>query len=123
MALPLALFAAGQAVSRPMEPVPPSVAAAIWLLLPAQAWLSVARLHDRGLSGWWALWLTLPVFAFDLLLRVSPDDPQASRLLADAQVALSLFGLPALLALIVLCGVLPGRRGSDRFRPVSRPAN
>lgn len=86
-----------------------AIAALLWAWTLPQAWVTAARLRDRGLSAWWAL-LAAPPLLFGALLRLAPDDPQAPALYADAMTALSVIGLPALLALVVLCGLLPGRR-------------
>jgi uncharacterized membrane protein YhaH (DUF805 family) len=117
---PLAVSAVGRALAARLEPVASPVAWLIWALVLPQAWVTVARLHDRGLSGWWAAALAGPTLLFGLLLRLAPDRPDASALYGQGLTVLSLVGLPALLALVVLCGVLPGERGPNRFGPDQR---
>lgn len=120
VSLPIALFAAGRALSAPMQPVAAAFAVLMWLLVLPQAWVTLARLHDRGLSGWWGLVLTAPTLLFGALLRFAPAGPDAPALFADMLTALSVLGLPALLVLILICGVLPGSRGANRFGPDPR---
>lgn len=115
MLLLVAVFAVGRVLSRPMEPVPVPFAWAMWALVVPQAWVSVARLHDRGLSGWWAVLLVAPVLAFGVVQRLAPAGPEASPLFNACLVALSIVGLPALLGLVAICGLLPGSAGPNRF--------
>jgi uncharacterized membrane protein YhaH (DUF805 family) len=121
------VFAAARLFAPPLTPVHGAVAALLWAWVLPQAWVTVARLRDRALSPWWAL-LGAPPLLFTALLRLAPDDPQASALWFAAQQALAVVGLPALLALVVVCGLLPSRRraGGGRLsgaadRPSFRP--
>lgn len=107
--MPIAAFALGRAFALPLTPVYPWLAAALWLWVLPQAWVTAARLRDRGISVWWAL-LAAPVLLFGALRWLAPDDPEAAALYAHVMTTLSVIGLPALLALLVICGLLPGRR-------------
>lgn len=110
MLLPAALFGLGQALAPRMTPVAAPVAWAVWLVVAPQAWATAARLRDRGLSAWWGLAAIAPVLLFQAVMAAAPDDPAASPAATWALAGLSVLGLPALLALVVVCGVLPGRR-------------
>lgn len=112
--LPAALFGLGQALAPRMTPVAAPVTLALWLAVAPQAWATAARLRDRGLSPWWGLFAILPVLLFQAVMAAAPDDPAAPPGVTWALAALSVVGLPSLLALVVVCGLLPGRpaRGS-----------
>ncbi len=77
--------------------------------------LSAKRLHDRGLSMWWGLVITLPILVFMAGSLFSPND--------DAQLGGGILLLGILLGVgcallgILQFGVLKGVAGSNRFGP------
>jgi len=78
----------------------------LWLLLPSLA-VTIRRLHDRDVSGWWQ---ALPaVFMLAGLGAAVAGAPQALTWTAAGA------GL-ASLALLVLC-ILKGKSGPNRFGP------
>lgn len=86
---------------------PPNVAATLnfilgLLLLPASMGVTVRRLHDRNLSGWWLL---VPLF---LLVTVVLAGPAAQNAILD----LLSFGL-TLIFIIILC--MPGYPGANKY--------
>jgi uncharacterized membrane protein YhaH (DUF805 family) len=56
--------------------------APLWLgVLPPMAAVTVRRLHDTGVSGWWALLVFVPAFGtvFLLLFMLSPSNVGSNR--------------------------------------------
>jgi uncharacterized membrane protein YhaH (DUF805 family) len=118
--LPLVVFAVGRALAAPLQPIASPFAVLMWLLVLPQARVTLARLHDRGVPGWWGLALIAPTLLFGLVLQLAPGGPEAPAIFQHLLVGLSILGLPALLALVVICGLLPGTRGLNRFGPDPR---
>ncbi len=100
------------------------------LLWPSFA-VSAKRFHDRGMSGWWPLWLFLIFIVLMIALGVglfmSGIDPNAlaagelpdpATLSGDGLTVMGLSGA-ALLALVlfqlVVLGFLPGQVGPNRY--------
>ena len=76
--------------------------------------LSVKRLHDRGLTGWWALVLLVPPF-FSLLSQIV-DDPWHMGLSAAGGMT----SFVALIWLTVALGILEGQPGANKYGPDPR---
>ncbi len=79
------------------------------LLLVPLLWIGLAvqvrRLHDRGLTGWWALgFVGLPA----LLPELAPLETGMGAILGLVSLLLSLAGL-------VVMGFLSGRTGPNRY--------
>ena len=95
---------------------PLTLALALVIFVPGLA-VQTRRLHDIGLSGWWALIMWGPYFASMLYFSAQPDlgmsmlfDPEwmSTLLLFNALQALGGFALFSLL-------VQRGRRGSNKY--------
>ncbi len=102
------------------------------LLWPSFA-VAAKRFHDRGMSGWWPLWLFLASFALMIALIVglvmsgldleaiaAGVEPELDRLNGDGIMLIGVSGL-ALLGLavfqLVVLGFLPGQHGPNRYGP------
>lgn len=102
------------------------------LLWPTFA-VSAKRFHDRGMSGWWPLWLFLASFAlliaFVVGLILSGLDPNTlapgempdfAQLNGTGVAVMAITGLVAIaLALfqIIVLAFLPGQVGPNRYGP------
>lgn len=94
---------------------PPMVAASISLaislmLLPANLGVTVRRLHDRNLRGWWLL---LPISALVLWLAASTMPDQE---IAQNSVSTIISFSMSLIYLVVL--MMPSQQGPNRFGPM-----
>ena len=102
------------------------------LLWPSFA-VAAKRFHDRGMSGWWPLWLFLASFALTIAIIVgffmSGIDPEAlaagvvpavEELNSNGLAVMGISSL-ALLALalfqLVVLGFLPGQEGPNKYGP------
>ena len=87
------------------------------LIIPMLA-LFARRLHDRGLSGWWAA-LCVPVAVQNIIADyyLLTDDMEA-MLAVKHSTGHFIAGLPLLVVFIFL--LLPGDEGSNRYGPNPR---
>jgi uncharacterized membrane protein YhaH (DUF805 family) len=117
----LALFAAAMGVIVLATRVPgvsvrtAAIAGAVVVLVVASvvgAGLTVRRLHDLDLSGWWilAIWLG-PAALQQAILRLAGDPKPGNALAAAVELAIGL-----------ALWLLPGTPGANRFGPDPRAA-
>lgn len=91
--------------------LPATIAASLSLvislvLLPANLGVTVRRLHDRNMSGWWLL---LPLISLVLGILGGNAGPGQNPAIAILSLGL------CLVYLIILC--MPGTTGPNRFGP------
>lgn len=84
------------------------------LFIPSLA-VTVRRLHDIGMSGWWMLAVIAPAFLYGAQSSYAALESQfnGGAAASSSLVSISLLVIAGLA--LVLCLILPGNKGSNRY--------
>lgn len=93
----------------------------IWLLMTlANIWAAIAvsmkRLHDRNMSGWWVLWFLLAVYggyALGVSMTMNVMGFGAAEKIIGALMLIT--SLIALITQFIIMGFLPGTVGPNKY--------
>jgi uncharacterized membrane protein YhaH (DUF805 family) len=86
------------------------------LFIPSVS-VTVRRLHDIGVSGWWLLAVIAPAAFFGFESSFAALDSEFNEAAPGNSSMVSLWLFVVACFGLVLCMVLPGKKGSNRYGP------